>query len=136
MTREQALKLRKVLESLSANISEDDALEAKAFFPHYEVGKAYAAGERFTYGDKLYKVVGTGHTSQADWVPGSAPALYTEIAPPDTIDVWKKPTGAHDAYQVGARVHYPTKTDPVYESIIPNNAWSPDEFPRGWEVVE
>lgn len=134
MTREQAFKLRELIEQLSTNISEDDELEAKYFFPHYQIGKAYLVGDRFTYEDDLFKVI-QAHTSQADWIPSETPALYVKIAPPDTIPVWVQPTGAHDAYQMGDKVHYPTKSDPVYESLIDNNAWSPEAYPAGWKQL-
>ena len=133
MTREQALKLRKLIEQISGNISEDDSLDAKLLFPHYKIGVSYAVGDRFTYNDKLYKVV-QAHTSQADWEPDKTPALYVEIAPPDTIPVWKQPLGPQDAYNTGDKVHYPAKGDPVYESLIDNNVWSPEAYPAGWKT--
>ena len=135
MTREELFKMRELIKKASSSLTDEEALDCKVFFPHYQVGKAYEANARFTHEGKLYRVV-SGHTSQEDWVPGKTPALYVEIAPPDTIPVWVQPTGAHDAYQVGNKVHFPEKTDPVYESIIPNNAWSPAVYPDGWKLVE
>ena len=52
---------------------------------------------------------------------------------PEEIPVWVQPTGAHDAYQKGDKVHYPGESDPVYESLIDGNVWSPDAYPAGWE---
>lgn len=43
-----------------------------------------------------------------------------------------QPTGGHDAYSAGDRVMYNGK---VYESLIDNNVWSPDTYPRGWSEV-
>lgn len=54
---------------------------------------------------------------------------------PEVIPVWVQPTGAHDAYQIGDRVHYPGENDPVYESLINGNVWSPDAYPAGWKTV-
>lgn len=54
---------------------------------------------------------------------------------PEEIPVWVQPTGAHDAYQIGDRVHYPGETDQVYESLINGNVWSPDAYPAGWKTV-
>jgi len=143
MTRGQALKLRKMMEKASASLTDEEALDGMLMFPHYEIGKYYNVGDRFTYpsvsenyyDEKLFKV-NQAHTSQYDWVPGEVPALYTEIAPPDTIPVWKQPTGAQDTYQTGDKVHYPTKADQVYESLIDNNAWSPEAYPQGWQAVD
>lgn len=54
---------------------------------------------------------------------------------PSDIPVWVQPTGAHNAYQTGDRVHYKTATDPVYESLIDGNVWSPDDYPAGWRQL-
>ena len=43
-----------------------------------------------------------------------------------------QPTGAHDAYGIGAQVTYNGKH---YRSLIDNNVWSPDTYPQGWEEV-
>jgi hypothetical protein len=94
----------------------------------------YTAGDRVRYGGKLYKVVQT-HTSQADWLPDQTPALYTEVAAPGEIPVWKQPTGTQDAYNAGDKVHYPDADGPVYESTIDNNVWSPEEYPQGWRLA-
>lgn len=45
-------------------------------------------------------------------------------------------TGSHDAYNIGDRVHFPTLKDPVYESLIDGNTYSPIEYERGWELIE
>ena len=36
----------------------------------------------------------------------------------------------------GDRAHYPTMADPIYESLIDNNVWSPEEYPQGWQLIE
>lgn len=58
-----------------------------------------------------------------------------EPGPEPDIPVWVQPTGAHDAYQMGDKVHYPGANDPVYESLINGNVWSPDAYPAGWKQV-
>ena len=62
------------------------------------------------------------------------PAPSPEPEPSD-IPVWVQPTGAHNAYQTGDRVHYKTATDPVYESLVDGNVWSPDDYPAGWRQL-
>ena len=68
----------------------------------------------------LYKCV-QAHNSQSDWQPPSTPALWTKVAPDGVIPVWVQPTGAQDAYQTGDKVHFPTETDDIYESVIDAN---------------
>lgn len=115
-----------------ATLDDETALDVTVLFPTWAIGKAYAADERIRYEDKLYRCV-QAHTSQADWTPDATPALWTEVARPGEIPVWKQPTGAQDAYQTGDKVWYPAKDDDVWVSIMDNNTWPPDVY--GWSKV-
>ena len=102
---------------------------------------AYKLDEMVSYGEnevgdpQLYRCV-MAHTSQEDWTPDKTPSLWSAIGlAPDMIPVWSQPTGSHDAYNIGDRVHYPTKDDPVIESRIDGNIWSPETYPQGWVIV-
>lgn len=61
-------------------VDDQTALRMIAFYPAWESGKAYAAGDKMVSGGKLYKVL-QAHTSQSTWVPGAAgtESLYTRI---------------------------------------------------------
>lgn len=131
--QEKARRLRPLIEKAAESLSDEDALEAVELFPAWATGVSYTADERVSYADKLYRCV-QSHTSQADWTPDATPALWTEVAKPGEIPVWKQPTGAQDAYMAGDKVHYPGKDDPVYISTVDNNVWSPDTY--GWELAE
>lgn len=132
-----AEQTRKALQLFCQTLDDNKALEVATVFPAYEVGRAYAVGDMFSYGEnstgdpQLYKVV-QAHTSQEDWKPDATPALYTAIGlNPAGYPVWSKPTGAHDAYNKGDIVSYNEK---LYKSLIDGNTWSPDEYPAGWEL--
>ena len=131
MKREHAYKLRELLHKAAVSLSDEDALDGVELFPALAVDTAYTLGERIRYDGKLYKCV-QAHTSQTGWEPPNVPALWTEVAKPGEIPVWKQPTGAQDAYMTGDKVHYPDKDGPVYVSTVDNNTWPPDIF--GWEV--
>ena len=135
MKRSVLYKFREFIEKGATSLSDTEALEAVALFPAWAVGVAYAKDERVQYDGKLYKVV-QAHTSQADWTPPTVPALFTEVAKPGEIPVWKQPTGAQDAYNKGDKVWYPDVNTTVYESVIDSNVWSPNDYPQGWKVVE
>lgn len=132
--QEKARQLRPLIEKAAVSLDDADAIEAVELFKAWYSGIAYLADERVRYGDKLYRCV-QSHTSQADWEPDRTPALWTEVAKPGEIPVWKQPTGAQDAYMIGDLVHYPDADSPVYKSVIDNNIWSPEAYPAGWEVV-
>lgn len=135
MKRSELFKIREMIEKASASLPDADAIEAAELFPAWAVGVAYSVGERVQYDGKLYKVV-QAHTSQADWTPPTVPALFTEVAKPGEIPVWKQPTGAQDAYNKGDKVWYPDVNTTVYESVVDSNVWSPNDYPQGWKVVE
>lgn len=132
MKREHAYKLRELLHKASASLTDEDALEGIELFAPWAVGAAYALDVRVRYGNKLYKCV-QAHTSQAGWTPDATPALWTEVAKPGEIPVWRQPTGAQDAYRIGDLVHYPDADGPVYRCTMDYNVYAPDV--AGWEVV-
>lgn len=132
MTREKALALRALIEKAAISLTDEDALGGVELFPAWVMDTFYERGVRLRYGGKLYRVE-QSHTSQADWLPDITPALYTEVAKPGEIPVWKQPTGAQDAYMAGDKVHYPDKDGPVYVSTVDNNVWEPGVY--GWELA-
>lgn len=130
--QERARKLRPLIEKAAVSLTDDDALEAVELFPAWATDTSYTTDERVSYADRLYRCV-QSHTSQADWTPDATPALWTEVAKPGEIPVWKQPTGAQDAYMKGDKVHYPGKDDPVYISTVDNNVWEPGVY--GWDLA-
>lgn len=135
MKRSVLYKFREFIEKGATSLTDTEALEAVALFPAWAVGVAYAKDERVQYDGKLYKVV-QAHTSQSDWTPDKTPALFTEVAKPGEIPVWKQPTGAQDAYAKGDKVWFPDVNTTVYESIIDSNVWNPTDYPQGWKAVD
>lgn len=124
--------LKAMMHKAAISLPDEDALSAVELFPAWAVDTAYTLGIRVRYDGKLYRCE-QSHTSQADWTPPSTPALWTEVAEPGEIPVWRQPTGAQDAYMTGDKVHYPTKDDAVYISTVDNNVWQPGVF--GWEMI-
>ena len=135
ISRTRAYALRALIVKASASLPDEDALEAVELFPLWAADTAYEADQRIRYEDRLYRCV-QAHTSQDGWEPPAVPALWTEVAKPGEIPVWKQPTGAQDAYNTGDLVHYPDVDGPVYRSIVDNNVWSPADYPQGWEEVK
>lgn len=136
---DQAIKIRNDMDKAGGMLTDEQALICVRLYKPYEVGKAYVSGEFFTYGvngvgdPQLYKVV-QDHTSQEEWMPNLTPALYTAIGLDDSgYPVWARPTGAHDAYNIGDIVNY---NGALYESTIDGNVYSPEEYPGGWKEVE
>lgn len=134
---ERARALRKKTEALAESLDDTEAADFKELFPSWDGnGREYKAGERVRYVGILYKVL-QDHTSQPGWTPEAAPSLFAEVLIPDpeVIPVWKQPDSTNP-YMKGDRVHYPGENDPVYESTIDNNVWSPADYPQGWSEVQ
>ena len=125
ITREQAKKLRAFLEQMSANATDEEALDNSLAFPKWEVGKEYVKDERIRYENVLYKVL-QSHTSQADWTPNIAVSLYVKVSIEEYPE-WVQPQGAHDAYNKGDKV---THLEKHWESEIDANVYEPSVY--GW----
>ena len=122
---------------LLPNLSDKQALQVPLMFPKWQVGKAYAVGERVLYLGVLYKVI-QAHTSQAGWEPDIAPSLFAknlivkdEEGEQVDIPEWVQPDSTNP-YMIGDKVKFEGK---VYQSVIDNNVWSPTDYPQGWEEV-
>ncbi len=134
MTREHAYKLREMIHTASQIFSDEEALTVIELFPVWGTDSQYSIGQRVRYNEKLYRCE-QAHTSQIGWEPDKTQALWTEVAAPGEIPVWRQPTGAQDAYAKGDRVLYPDENGQVYESLIDSNVWSPEAYPAGWQLV-
>lgn len=123
--------------SISAlSFTDEQAIEVSDLYPEYAVGVEYKQNDRFNYEGRLYKV-NQDHTSQEQWVPGETgtESLYTNLEQAeDGYLVWTMPTGAHNAYNTGDIVHYPTASDQLYKSLIDGNTTVPGSDERWWET--
>ena len=122
------------IETLLPILTDEQAEAVTSMYPEWAAGTDYAVGVRVQYDGKLYRCV-QAHTSQEGWEPPVTPALWVRTAQEGEIPVWVQPTGAHDAYNKGDKVHYPSATDPVYESLIDANVYSPEAYSQGWRLV-
>lgn len=128
--------VRKAASFAALSFTDEQALEVPDLYPAYEVNHNYKKNERFTYNGRLFKV-NQDHTSAAQWVPGETgtESLYTNLEMAgDGYLVWTQPTGAHNAYNTGDIVHYPTKDDQLYKSLIDGNTTVPGSDERWWEI--
>lgn len=133
-----AEQFRKALQMYAQTLPDEAAMEIATVYPEWATDTAYAVGSFVIYGEngvgdpQLYRCV-QAHTSQSDWTPDATPALWVAVGlAPDEVPVWSQPTGAHDAYNKGDRVHYPGASDPIYECLIDGNVYSPEAYPSGW----
>ena len=107
-------------------LSPAEILELKDIYPDWKPGLGMVPGHYYKDDGKLYRVNdGMAHTSQADWKPSTAKALFTEVMPPSVIPLWTQPTGAHDAPNIGDKRIWPAGGK-VWTSKINGNTTIPD----------
>lgn len=94
--------------------------------PEWWVGADVTAGDVWLYEGNLYRVV-QSHKVEATWTPTAARALWTRYYESDETPEWVQPTGAHDAWPLGARVMFGGE---VWISTLANNVWQPGV--TGW----
>lgn len=135
---QRAEQLRRAIQMLAANLTDDEAVEVSYVYDEWQVGRKYKSDGFVRYGTngvgdpQMYKVV-QDHTSQADWTPDKTPTLYVAIGLDEGgYPIWSRPTGAHDAYNASDIVNY---NGELMRSLIDGNVWSPDELPSAWEKV-
>lgn len=143
---DQAIEFRKEIEAtkkatakliLKSDISQEELQDLMSVYPAFEVGVALKVGGIVRYKDTLYEVI-QGHTTQSDWTPDKVPALFKvfevkkDSAGNDVVPEFKHPTGAHDTYKKGDKVLFKGK---MYESLIDNNAYSPEEYGQSWKEI-
>lgn len=129
ITREKAIALRKLIERLSAELSDEEAFDAPELFPMWQI-KQYQTGDRVQYQSLLYKCL-QNHTAQADWTPDTAVSLWVRVDDPSIeFPEWHQPQGAHDAYAKGDKVSHNEKH---WQSDYDANVYEPGVF--GWSEV-
>lgn len=130
-----ARRLRAMILEKSATFTDEEAAEMPFALPRWLAGHEYSTGDRFRYGDKIYRVL-LDHVSQDTWRPPVTPSLYAEILPgqdgsDEEIGDWVQPDSTN-AYMTGDKVRFNGK---IYESLIDNNIWSPADYPAGWREI-
>ena len=133
---ERARALRRTIERMAENLTDEEAVENTELYPAWgPEGHEYIPGDRVRYNGELYKVL-QAHTSQDTWAPDVSPSLFARVlsGQDGEVGVWEQPDSTNP-YMKGDKVHYPAATDPVYESTIDNNIWSPGAYPQGWKQI-
>lgn len=131
LTREEALKLRGIIEKAVQSLDDSDALEAVTLYEKWSGdSKEYKTNDRLQYNGVLYKVL-QDHTSQPTWTPTDAPSLFAKVLIPDptVIPEWEQPESTNP-YQVGDKVTHNGKT---WVCNTPNCVWEPGVY--GWDEV-
>lgn len=129
MTRREAMRYRRHINAVINPLADEAALDVTDLFAPWQTDTLYATGDRVKHEDILYRCV-QGHTSQDNWTPDATPALWTRVRVEEWPE-WVQPTGAQDAYPIGAKVSH---NGQHWISNVDNNTWEPGVY--GWEEEE
>ena len=108
--------------------SDGQVLQVAEIYPAWHTGVDYRAGQVVRHDGRMYRCV-QAHLSQADWAPDAVASLWNGIVMTDGVEEWEKPTGAHDAYNVGDRVMHGGSE---WVSLINGNTAVPGTDDRYW----
>ena len=126
---EQARAIRAGMQALARTASDAVLLaQPMAMYDEWSAESVeYVLDDIRQYNGLLYRCV-QAHTSQATWTPEAAASLWTRIADPtQEWPEWIQPTGAHNAYALGAKVSHNGKH---WISNVAANVWEPGVY--GW----
>lgn len=105
-------------------------------FPDYiEENHNYRKGDPFAYNGKYYRA-SQDFTSSSIHKPGDegTESLFYEIKiASNGIIIWQQPNGEYNAPDKGDLRWYPDENGFIYESLIDDNAFSPEVYPEGWK---
>lgn len=120
--------VRQAMDAAGGMMTDEQAVKTAAIFVPWNRAGEYAVGNRVRYGAGLYKCL-LAHTAQDGWAPDVAASLWVRIDDP-AIEwpAWRRPTGATDAYPLGAKVAY---NDRRWISAVDANVWEPGVY--GWD---
>ena len=129
----EANELREKINNIIASFDNEQALDNIILFPKWTKNKDYKINDKVRYNDILYKVL-QSHTSLENWTPDVASSLFARVLineDEEIINEWEQPSSAN-AYMTGDKVRFNNK---IYQSLIDNNVWSPDDYPAGWQII-
>lgn len=132
MTRDEALRLRVIVEQAAASLPDKEASEGAALFPRLKQdGSLIKVGTRINWNGTL-KRSSVDLWDTAENNPDNAPTLWEDIAYKDGVRIIPETITVGTAFAKGERGWW---KDALYESLIDSNVWTPDTYPSGWAKV-
>ena len=133
MTRDEALRLRAIVEQAAASLPDKDASEGAALFPRLKQdGSLVKTGTRINWGGVIKRAAVDLWDTDAN-NPDNAPTLWEDIAYRKGYRIIPATITAGTAFAQGECGWW---GDTLYRSTIASNVWTPDAYPAGWEAVQ
>ena len=132
ITISRARQLRKMIETLAANLSDADASTSAELFPRLKQdGSLVSAGTRINWYGKV-KRAAVDLWDRTENNPDNAPTLWEDIGYRDGIRIIPETITAGTAF---AKDELGWWGDTLYKSLLDANVWTPEQHASGWEKV-
>ena len=133
MTRNEAIRLRAIVETAAVSLDDQKASEAAALFPRLKGdGSLIPAGMRVNYGGTIKRAAVDLWDTEAS-SPDNAPTLWEDIAYRAGYRIAPEVFTATNAASKGERIWF---GDVLYESTMDGNVYTPEQYAAGWEMIE
>lgn len=131
MTRDEASKLRTIVEQAVVSLDDKTASKAPTLFPRLaQNGKLINAGTRINWNGTIKRAT-VDLWDNAESTPDIAPTLWEDISYRKGYRIIPETITSGTAF---AKDEYGWWNDALYRSLIDNNVWTPDQYASGWEI--
>lgn len=129
---ELALKLRPIIEQAASSLDDKTASTASTLFPRLKQdGALVKSGTRINWNGELKRAaVDLWDTQEND--PDHAPTLWEDIDYKDGYRIIPETITAGTAFALNECGWW---NGVLYRSKLAANTYTPDQYPRGWELV-
>ena len=132
MTRNEALRLRAIVEQAAASLDDQTASEGAALFPRLKAdGSLVSAGTRINW-NGVIKQAAVDLWDMTENNPDNAPTLWVDIAYREGIRIIPETITVAQAFALDELGWW---QEHVYRSTIAANVYTPDQYAAGWELV-
>jgi len=128
LTQQQIRAAAPIIERALNQLSDSEVYEVKFLYSELDPNREYQVGERFQYQNQLYTTIQES-IGRKLFMNNSEDYFRVTDKPSYLIENWK----VSRIYQNNEKVRYGSH---IYQSILDNNMWSPQDFPAGWSLIE
>lgn len=133
MNRTEALRLRVIIETAAASLDDKTASTAPTLFPRLRQDSSLIkAGTRINYNGSI-KRAAVDLWDTVDNSPDNAPTLWEDILYRDGYRIIPDVITVGTAFALNELGWW---GDKLYKSLLEANVYTPEQYPRGWELQE
>ena len=133
MNRAEALRLRAIIETAAASLDDKTASTAPTLFPRLKQdGSLIEAGTRINHNGSI-KRAAVDLWDTADNSPDNAPTWWEDIRYRDGYRIIPDEITVGTAFALDELGWW---GDKLYKSLLSANVYTPEQYPRGWELQE